>query len=87
MYSPATRVDHVVIAFSHHAGQRTAARARLRGRGVSGERFYLGVDGCAVVDGSARSVLWDGVAGEMPSFVRMRPREAFLPPCAGDAGE
>ena len=87
MDSPATRVDRAVLEFRHEAGQPTIARARLEGRGTSGERFYLAVNGCTATEDGARAVLWDGLAVEMPSYVRMRAREAPFPPCQAVEGE
>lgn len=83
MDAPATRVDLSVVPFTHRAGLRTTARARVRGRGVAGERFYLGVDGCMETPDGLRSVLWDGLEVALPPAVRMQPRAAPFPPCAG----
>lgn len=87
MDAPATRVDRAVVAFSHRAGQRTTARARVRGNGTGGERFYLAVNGCAVTAEGDLSVLWDGLMVEMPTYVRMQPREAPFFPCSVADGE
>lgn len=81
MDAPATRVDRAVLAFSHRIGQRTTVRARVQGSGSGGERFYLTVTGCAETPDGQTAVLWDGLAVEMPTYVRMRPLEPPLFSC------
>ena len=87
MDAPATTVDRTVVAFSHRAGHRTTARAHVQGNGSAGERFYLAVTGCADTEEGEIAVLWDGLAVEMPTYVRMRPREAPFFPCGVEDGE
>lgn len=87
MDGPATRVDHMRIPFSHRADRATFVRARVQGRGVQGERFYIAVDGCAVTAEGMRSILMDGQQLALPAYVRMRPREVHLAPCITEEGD